>query len=66
MPKNDIVFPKQWYLKRIGEDQNGFRKNQRRKGQLGPIMGRYSNQEVSTLPIKKNGRRPIETSTYQL
>jgi len=31
-------------------DQNSFRKNQRRKGQLGPIIDRYSNQEVSTLP----------------
>jgi len=32
------------------EDQNGFRKNQRRKGQLGSTMGKYTNQEVSTLP----------------
>jgi len=33
----------------MGEDQNGFRKDQGRKGQSGPTMGRYSDQEVFTL-----------------
>jgi len=32
----------------MGKDQNGFRKNQRRKGQLGSMMDRYSDQEVFT------------------
>jgi len=48
VPKNDAVFPKQQYLKRMEKDQNGFRKNQRRKGQLGSMMDRYSDQEVFT------------------
>jgi len=34
----------------MGEDRNSFRKDQRRKGQLGSTVGRYANQEVSTLP----------------
>ena len=33
----------------MGENQNGFRKDQGRKEQLGPMLGRYSNQKVSTL-----------------
>jgi len=31
------------------KDQNGLRKNQRKKGQPSPMMGRYSDQEVFTL-----------------
>jgi len=49
VPKNDIIFPKQQYLERIGEDHSSFRKDQRRKRQSGPTIGRYLNQEVSTL-----------------
>jgi len=49
VPKNDVIFPKQQYLKGIGKDQNGFRENQRRKGQPGPTMDRYSDQEVFIL-----------------
>jgi len=30
------------------KNRNGFRKNQRRKGQLGPMMGRYLDQKVFT------------------
>ena len=48
VPKNDTVFPKQRYLKGIGKDRNGLRKNQKREGQLGSMMGRYSDQEVFT------------------
>jgi len=33
----------------MGKDQNGFGENQRRKGQLGPTMDRYSDQKVFTL-----------------
>jgi len=49
VPKNDTIFPKQRYLKGIGKDRNSFRENQRKKGQLGPTKGRYSDQEVFTL-----------------
>jgi len=49
VPKNDIIFSKQRHLKGMGESQNGFRKDQGRKGQLGPTMGRYSDQKVFTL-----------------
>ena len=55
MPKNDTVFPKQQYLKGIGEDWNGFRKDQRRKRQSGLTMGRYANQKVSILPKGMEG-----------
>jgi len=40
--KNDTIFSKQQYLKGMGEDQNGFRKDQERKGQSSPTMGEYS------------------------
>jgi len=39
----------------MGKDRNGFRENQRRKGQLGPTMDRYSNQEISTLSKRVEG-----------
>jgi len=48
--KNNVIFSKQQHLEEMEEDQNSFRKDQERKGQLGPTMGRYSDQEVSTLP----------------
>jgi len=37
------------------EDQNGFRKDQRRKRQSGLTMGRYANQKVFTLPKGMKG-----------
>jgi len=40
--KNDTIFPKQQYLKEIEKDENSLRKNQRKKGQPDPMMGRYS------------------------
>jgi len=55
VPKNNTIFPKQQYLKGIGEDQNGFRKDQRRKRQSGLTMGRYANQKVFTLPKGMKG-----------
>ena len=60
VPKNDIIFPKQWYLERIREDWNSFRKGQREKEQLSPTMGWYANQEVSTLPkgVERDQWRP--------
>jgi len=47
--KNDVIFPEQWYLKRIGKNQNDLRKDQRREEQSSPMMGRYSDKEVSTI-----------------
>jgi len=32
----------------MGEDRNSFRKDQRRKGKLGSMMGRCANPEVLT------------------
>jgi len=31
--KNNVIFSKQWYFEGMGENQNGFRKDQERKGQ---------------------------------
>jgi len=43
----------------MGEDQNGFRKDQGRKGQSSPAIDRYSDQEVFTLPkgMERDQRR---------
>jgi len=48
-PDNDTILSKQQYFEGMGKDRNGFRKNQGRKGQSGPTMGRYSDQKVFTL-----------------
>jgi len=43
----------------MGKDQNGFGENQRRKGQLGPTIGRYSDQKVFILSkgMERNQQR---------
>jgi len=33
----------------MGENQNDFREDQRKKGQSSPTLDRYTNQKISTL-----------------